>query len=553
MSKTLIHGFRGERPVMEPGNLTDSDSTGATDVRIQGGRVESLKVDLTVQAKTVAGTLQSFYKYVTGDFFEWDKDVDVVTTQIGNDSYDRRIFTGDTNPKITYNTIATSGAAPYPAASYLLGVPPPGYVKDTWDNGQKCTIVVSGTADDEDDLVDSRYYVVTSVDVFGAEGPPSIVSEEVEWQPGQVATVTLPVQVTGNYNIVKWRLYRTSTGSSATDFQYVAQGTSGWGGEVVDNVLPENLAEVMTTEDYNLPHDSMIGITAMPGEYLVGHYANILFFSEPGFPHAWPIGYQLNTKTDIVGVEVIGQNMLLVTTTEKPYLCTGTDPANMSLSRLDDIVQACTSKRSVKDVGPGVVYASPDGLMLIATSGSKMLTDGIFSREQWQAMDPTSMECHLWEGLCLVSWDLGTGTKAGFLISPSQPEAGIVRLTDYIDGTWYDDLTDQLYISVDGSIKIFTGGTTYRTGSWASKEFEFMTPKRLSCGRAWQNATGALTVELQEGDGTALYSRSVYDEKPFRLAGGQKRRDARVKFTVTGGKSVHRFELAETVADLRGN
>jgi len=551
MAKTQIDGFRGERPVIEPGTLGDSDASSAIDVRIQGNTLGSLKTDSLVAAKTVAGTLKSLYKYVTGDWFEWDKDVDVVTTQIGNDSYDRRIFTGDTNPKITYNTIATSGAAPYPSASYLLGVPPPGYVAGSWPYGQAVTGSVTGTADDPDDLVDSRYYVVTSVDVFGAEGPPSIVSDMFEWQPGQTMTVHIPVAVTGNYNITAWRLYRTSTGSASTDFQYVATGTT-WDVDVVDDVLPENLAEVLTTEDYNLPHASMIGITAMPGEYLVGHYKNILFFSEPGFPHAWPIGYQLNTKTDIVGVKVIGQNMLLVTTTEKPYIAVGTDPASMSLSALDDVLQACVAKRSMVDVGPGVVYASPDGLMLISTGGSKMLTDGIFSREQWQAMLPSSMTCHLWEGLCLVYWDLGTGTKAGFIINPGMPEAGIVRLSDHVDGSWFSELTDELYVSVGGSIKIFTGGSTYRTGTWVSKEFEFMQPKRLSCGRAWTNTTGALTVELQEGDGTALFSRVVYDEKPFRLQGGQKRRDARIKISLTGGKNIHRLELAETVADLRG-
>lgn len=546
----LTEGFRGARPIVDDGLLEDNEATLAQDVKIQGGKLTSMKTDTSVRAKLVTGTLKSLYKYTTGDFFEWNKDVDVVTTQIGNDSYDRRIFTGDTNPKVTYNSIATSGPGPYPAASYLLGTPPPGYIVTTYPNGVACTCAVAGTATDPSDVPETRYYVATSVDIFGAEGPPNLVSNSVEWRPGQTVNVTMPAIPSGSYNITGWRLYRTSTGTSGTDFQYVKAGTS-WGAVTNDAVATESLGEVLSTENYDLPHASMYGITAMPGSFLAGHYKNILFFSEPGYPHAWPVGYQLNTKTDIVGIKVVGQNMLLVTTTEKPYICVGTDPNSMSLSELDDVLQACASKRSMADIGPGVVYASPDGLMLISTGGSRLLTEGIFTRDQWQAMLPSSMACYHWEGLCLVFYNTGV-VSGGFIINPMQPEAGIVTLTDHIDGAWYEAVSDKLYVSIGGYIKEWATGSTYRTGYWTSKELEFIHPQRFSCGKIWGNDTGTLRLTLADDEGTAVDTRLVSGEKPFRVVGGRTHRGLTLGLTLTGGKDVHRLALAETMRELRG-
>ena len=101
-------------------------------------------------------------------------------------------------------------------------------------------------------------------------------------------------------------------------------------------------------------------------------------------------------------------------------------------------------------------------------------------------------------------------------------------------------------------IKIFAGASTYRAGTWTSKEFEFPTPARMSCGRAWTNTTGSLSVALTEGNGDAIYSRTVTDERPFRLQGGQKYRSQTVTLTLNSGKVIHRLELAKTVRELRG-
>lgn len=58
---------------------------------------------------------------------------------------------------------------------------------------------------------------------------------------------------------------------------------------------------------------------------------------------------------DIVGLAALGQS-LLVLTTGYPYLITGTHPSSMGMERLD-IEQSCVAKRSISNVGGGVIYA----------------------------------------------------------------------------------------------------------------------------------------------------------------------------------------------------
>ena len=551
MTRALMEGFMGEMPILSPGTLKPNQASETYDVKIEGGNLKSLREDLFVAAKTTASPLLSLYLY-NSQWFEWETDVDAVKSQIGADAYDRVLFTGDGAPKVTYSAIATSGGQPFPSNSYLLGTPPPGYVSGSFPFGQALTGNVTGTPDDVNDLVDTRFYVATSVDIFGAEGPPCLVSPAFEWQPGQTVNIDIPSAPVGNYNITGWRLYRTSTGSASTDFLYVKEGST-WSASTADTPAAEQHSEGLTTEDYNLPHPSMIGITAMPGSFLAGHYDNILFFSEPGYPHAWPIAYQLNTKKPIVGIEVVAQNMLLVATEDRPYIAIGTDPANMSLSSLDDILQACVSKRSILDVGSSVVYASPDGLMSVSTKGSVLVTESVFSADQWEAMNPASMECHLYEGVAMVVWENYTaGTQGAFFINPAVPEAGIVRLSGRPDGSYHDALTDRLYISIGGDIKVFDGDTTYRTGTWTSKLMEFLSPLRFSCGRAWGNEVGNVMVSMLDKT-NEYFSRVVRGENPFRLKGGQKFRSARAKLTLSGGAEIHRLELAETMPELRGS
>jgi len=551
MALLNILKFFGRRPVVDDAVLPDGYATVAENCRLQGNKLKPLRDTLQVQAKTVGGTLESIYWYAPGSIWcEWTTDVDATPSQIGSDSFDRLIFTGDGAPKITYNSIISGGAAPYPFASYLLGVPPPGYVVGSFPIGVAPGVAVTGTPDDVDDPIDSRFYVVTCVDNMGSEGQPSPPSVEAEWQQGQAVDVTIPAIPAGNYNIASYRVYRTSTGSSTTEFLYVGGG-SNFGGVFQDTTAADELAEVLPTENYDLPSASMIGITAMAGGYLAGHFDNVLCFSPIGQPQAWPVSYQINTKTDIVGIAPLDDNSLLVTTKERPYVATGIDPASMTLTELN-ILQACTSKRSVADVGTGVVYASPDGLVFASKAmGTSIITAGIFSREDWQTLNPATMKGFVWEGLYFCFYD--SPTPGGFIINPNAPDGGIMDVTSVFTAAHYDAPTDILYVAEGSNIKKWDAATTYLDMRWRSKTYEMLSPTWLGVLQVLGDSVDEFDVELYV-DGVLDNTYRAVDGEARKMRGGYRGRKFQIEIKTrpdTTGGSLHALRAATRLPELR--
>src|SRR3546814_5924697 len=89
---------------------------------------------------------------------------------------------------------------------------------------------------------------------------------------------------------------------------------------------------------------------------------------------------------------------VVVGTTGSPYLATGSRPASYSMAKLE-LDQACVSKRSMVELhGVGVVYASPDGLVLVGYGGTRLATENHFTRDEWQLLRPQTIEGYAWEG-----------------------------------------------------------------------------------------------------------------------------------------------------------
>src|SRR5690606_34692053 len=109
-------------------------------------------------------------------------------------------------------------------------------------------------------------------------------------------------------------------------------------------------------------------------------FDNVLCFSEPGYPHAWPEEYRKALDYDIVGLEVYG-NTLYVMTKGKPYIVIGVHPLQMSARRVET-GQACIDKRSIVNTGDRILYCSPEGLISAGTSFVNV-TDKHYTKEQW--------------------------------------------------------------------------------------------------------------------------------------------------------------------------
>jgi hypothetical protein len=237
-------------------------------------------------------------------------------------------------------------------------------------------------------------YVYTFVNDLGEESAPSFASATVLRPDGVSITVTTPTgvpsSVSSEYGITTKRIYRAATGATGTVFLFVAEIPVGQA-DYVDSVPDTELGEPLESEDWDLPPDDLRGILALPNGVMVGFRRNQLCLSAQNRPHAWPVRNRLNTDTDIVGIGNI-DTTVVIGTESFPYVASGNDPAAYSMAKFE-VPQACVSKRSFAYLtGIGVVFASPDGLVAVSGVGQvRNLTETIFTREQWQALEPESI------------------------------------------------------------------------------------------------------------------------------------------------------------------
>lgn len=328
-------------------------------------------------------------------------------------------------------------------------------------------------------------------------------------------------------------------------FPYLSDGVAAQisGTSYVDAVPTENLAEVLPTELYDPPNPATVGAKVHPAGFLVGFFGNTLAFSEPGAPHAWPIDYRLVTNHDIVGVSIFG-GTIAVMTEGWPYLVLGSDPVALSMVELE-IEQACAAKRGIVDFGAAVAYPSPDGLIVISNQGATNATAGIFNRDQWQALVPSSFVAFNWEQQYLCFYDDGT-TQRAFLLDPFAPEVGVRYIDKYATGGYKDIEEDLIYFIDSNEIEAWDQGTTALSYTWKSRPT--FTPRAVNMA-ACKIIADEYPVNLELFvDNIRRFTKTVGSIKAFRLPGGF--RGEKYEVVIKGTRRVSEVALATTMGEL---
>ena len=494
--------FSGIAPGVAPRLLADQFGQIAENIDFESGRLVATKMS-TDEFTLAKSTQRSIYKYEYGSgssvWLQWDKEVDVVPGPIPGDSTDRLYFTGDDYPRIGWASTIVSGAS-YPNNSYRLGVPAPSIAP---------TVSISGTADDTLTPNDVSY-VYTYVTADGREGPPSAPSTVEAMVDGQTATITMPTEVfasghnlgSGSYK----RLYRSNTGSTNTQFQYVKQVAIA-SESTTDNADAATLGEVLPSagwigppdDDTSLyPDGQLKGLIPLAQGVMAGFTGKRFCISEPFLPHAWPINYRITTEEDIVAIASTS-NGVAALTDGQPYFITGTDPSAMTAIRVD-LAQACVNVHSVVDMGDYVLYAGPDGLCAVESASGSVVTRGMISAKQWNAdFNPTTIRAFRHEGTYVAFH--GTG---GWVYDPRGDESALSTLTVAADirGGYRNPKDGQLYIIVGNKIKKYQGGSTSNTLKFKSKKF--VTPSPVSMGWVSVNVNVYPVTVKVYGDGTLL-------------------------------------------------
>lgn len=477
-----ITTMRGEMPRVLPHMLPDGFAALASNCHFRFGVITPVNDD-GKSSVTFGIKPETVFQYRQDKWFTWPGIVDAVRSPVAQDPYGRVYYTDGKYPKFTSAQIATSGAGPYPANSYRLGVPAPGSaIMCTALNPPAPEAVEGSESLPEDDARDdeTRFYTQTFVTAYGEEGPPGPESMEVTVRQGGSVDLTMQPPPLQNSNITRRRIYRSVSGGGNADFLLVTEMNAG----VLsfhDDLLAEQLGPVLETQHYVMPPDNMIGLCMMANGIAAGFAGNEVMFSEAFLPYAWPDAYRQTTAEDIVAIASIG-TALVVATKGEPYLFSGVSPANISGSKLP-LTQACVSRQSMVVMDGFVLYAGTNGLVSVDGAGNAVIaTEKIISPEQWREMfNPSSVKAYQYRGEYVARYTKNDGSQDVFIFNPQDMD--IRHMSTTFDTAYNDTATDTLYLVKGRELFVSQGANAPLPLIWRSKTFIAQDNTSFSCLR----------------------------------------------------------------------
>ena len=402
------------------------------------------------------------------------------------------------------------------------------------------------------DIDRDTYYVVRAVNNIGEEGPPSEISALVTRRPDEKAVMSFEGSSNASKeNIVAYRLYRASGGTSGSDFLFVAETDGTTGGEFHDTVAEEELNEVMPK--YGSVPKNLEGICGMSGGFMAAYKYKDIYFSEPYMPYCFPWEYSQSVPFDIVGMAVRG-NYLYVMTKGSLYAFVGDHPEQITpLAMRFDV--PCISRKSIAHVNGNIIYAGTTGLVIISNGSPRIFSDSLYTLEQYKDLHFEN---------CIASGEYDGKYLAVFSdkallfdfsdenIKHTTVDVNGFEISEYSynDGSWlgyeenfmsYNTPYGETFINQDFS-------TENLSAEWKSKEFVFARPVAFTCARVrFDDPAASVNIKLF-AENNEVFSGTVPNNSAFRLP--VLRRECRWSVAVEGTCDITSIELAESMSEL---
>lgn len=293
----------------------------------------------------------------------------------------------------------------------------------------------------------------------------------------------------------------------------------------------------------------LMGLKSLSGGILVGYIDDILYFSEPYMPHAWPRNYKRQLKHKIVGIGTYGQDAIICTE-GFPYVLIGVHPDSYTVNPLP-YSQACLSKHGIVSTPAGVIYPSPDGLFMVYGNDSTLLTKDLFTKKQWNELPLESIHGELYDNH-YVGMIAGTNrilllnlTSSNGIVYLQIPNFSFISMYHHhIDDSLYflGTANDTEYI---GRFNMVTPSVTaYR---WKSKRIILPRPTNLSCMGIIMDSGTSVNISLYCDD-ALIITKTVTETSTFRLPPVM----GKVwEVQLTGYATVYSFEIGTSMEELR--
>jgi hypothetical protein len=534
MTIIRVAGFLGANIALQPMLLPETVGVSSLNSKPGRGDLRPWKAPLNV-ATVPAGrqTIHRMGRDVASDtnyWLSWTTDVHVVVAPNADDTAERTYYSGGAAfaPKWTNTTLALA-AAPYPTAYRELGVPAP---------ASACTLLASGGTSA---ITETRFYTYTYVSDIGEESAPAAPSLQLACKSDDTVTISaLAAAPAGAYGINRIRIYRTQDNSSGADFYFLREIASTLTTTTDDN---RDLGEVLPTTTWLMPPANLSHLTGLWNGMMAGISGRSIRFCEAYTFYAWPLAYEiLPSNAQPVALATFGQN-LVVLTNGNPSLITGGSPESMDEQPVE-FAQACVAPLSAVGMGHGVAWASPDGLAYVGAGGARLLTQGIMTRDDWQALNPSSIEAVMYEGRYHATYTVG-GVKKGFVLDPANPN-GIYFLDFGFDAMHLDELQDALYVLDGVNVQKFDAGAA-KTVTFKSKLFHQPAPiVGFACAKVIAESF-PVTFNLY-ADGVLKHTQTVANAQPFRLPSGYRAQDFQIEVSTTG--AIQFVAMAHSMQEL---
>lgn len=525
---------QGANLALEPKLLPDS--VGVSSLNSKPGRGDFRPWRASLGKATIPAGRKTIYRMgrdVASDTNYWLSWPFVVHAVVGGnaaDTSERTYYTGSGAPRWTDTTKALPVGSDSDAGARILGVPAP-----------SGAITLSASGGIEEDT-ETRFYTYTYVTDIGEEGSPNPAPASISCKTDDAVTISgLVGPGAGNYGVNRIRIYRTEASSTGSaDFYFLREISSTLTSTTDDN---RDLGEAMSTTSWLPPDASMTWITSLWNGMMAGIVGRAVRFCVAHTYYAWPVAYEvLPTNAKPVALATYGQTLVMLTD-GCPSLITGSSPESMDEQPVE-FNQACIAPLSAVGMGHGVAWASPDGLAYVGSSGAKMLTAGIMTREDWQALTPSTIIGCMYEGRYFGFYQ---GNKC-FILDPAN-QNGMYFLDFGADAVHVDALQDALFILSGASIRKFDAGSAL-TATFKSKVFRQPRPvQAFACAEVVGDHTESSpsTFKLY-ADGALVHIQSVTDSSPFRMPGGYYAQNFQVEVSTTS--SIQGIAMAHSMKEL---
>jgi len=539
-----ITNFGGLIPKAGDKLLPDNFATECRDAKLFSGELRGWPLlDTAAPVKDFNDGLN--YRYVTKlkandgsvTFFgSTDELASIVPDPAIDEAFDRYyLFAPNTPPKVATFTQIDLGQSPDDLALPLPTVAP--------------TVVPTSGAPDGATPAEDRVYLFTWQTTWGEETEPSptatvtvAADDSVE-----VTNIEQPPAIAGR-TWDKINIYRSAAGSVSTTFYFVASITPPTA--VYTDTLQTAFVvynAVLDAFANEAPPDGLQGARVHPSGAIAAFLGRKVWFSRPFLPHAWPATTAIVVDDDIVGIEIYGQSIAIMTETFV-YLIYGQTPGQFGLRKFP-FASPGLSYRSIVPTEGGVYFCSVRGLMFMNDSGPQNVTAQVIDFDEWETEFFNGDIVAAMYGRIYMAWDRVSG---GFMVDLREERsfitnwdttAGVTAISnDWYTGDILVTIADKVYLWDDPS-----AGMAPRPYTWRSKTFDLNKP--VCFGALYIEGDIGGTAQIQfYADEILRFDQLVDFNKMRRLPSGFKARDWVVR--IVSSSNLQNIAWAETGREL---